>query len=122
MIREEKTRTKIKQLVILSRTGGKLDPRKIVLIAKKLKKRELALYYQDLLRARSEEKVFVTTAVSVPGTFSSRLSRAFPRHDVEFSEDPHILGGMKVSFGDFVFDGTLVTFLKLFERQYEQSS
>lgn len=121
MINEEKTRKKIQQLVILSRTGEKLDAAKIVLIAKGLKKRELVLYCRYLLRARNEEKVFVTTAVAVPGTFSSGLSRAFPHKDVEFYEDPRILGGMKVAFGDFVFDGTLLTFLKLFEREHENN-
>lgn len=118
---QNKKLKKIKHLVSLSSTEGKLDPRKILFIAKTLRRNELRLYHRYLLRKRKEEKVVVTTVTPLPKSLSLRIGKAFPKKDVLFRYDLKALGGMKVQFADFVFDATVRGYLAAIRKTYKQS-
>lgn len=114
-----KKQKEIAQLVRLSMTKGKLDPKKISFIAKKLSKRELVLYHRQLLRKREVEKAYITTATDVPDTVMSRLSKLFPGKDLVFLQDASILSGMKIQLGDLIFDASLLAYLDEMRRNRE---
>lgn len=114
-----KGNNKIVYLVALSLTSGKLDPEKIVRIAKTLTKRELAQYYKLLLKKREDEKAFVTTAVAVPADVAEKIAKLFPDKDVTFRSDSKLIAGLTVKVTDFVFDASLKRYLADVRKQYQ---
>ena len=117
-----KKQKKIARLVKLSITAGKLDPKKILVIAKTLAKRELTLYYRLLLLRREEEKAYVYTAIDVPEDIARRLTKLFSHKDLVFLKDAQILSGIKVKVGDIIFDTSLVAYLEEMSRQVVDSA
>lgn len=114
-----KRKKKIVHLVELSTTKGKLDPKKIKVIAKTLPKRELVSYYRSLIRKREEEKAYVYTSCDMPSNVLQRLKKLFSGKDVVFLQDPSVISGMKIQVGDLIFDASLATYLEEMRRKYE---
>lgn len=114
-----KGKNKIRYLVALSLSKGKLDAKKIRLIAKTLNRRELAVYYKMLLRKKEEERAYVTTAIDLPEDIAARIAKLFADKDVEFSKDSNIIAGLTVKVVDFVFDASLKNYLAQVKKQYE---
>lgn len=112
-------KNKIKYLLLLSLTGGKLDPEKIARIAKTLSRRELAAYYKMLLKMRAEEKAHVTTAVEIPEDVAEKIAKLFPDKDVTFLNDPKIIAGLTVKVTDFIFDASLKRYLADVKKEYQ---
>ena len=110
---------KIRHLVELSTTRGKLDPKKIAVITKTLTRAELVVYHRLLLRKREEEKAYVYTAIDVPIPVVARLKKVFSEKDLVFLKDARILSGMKVKVGDLIFDASLAAYLEEIRRKYE---
>lgn len=123
MIKGENTlsrkRDKIRYLVLLSLSKGKLDAKKIRFIAKTLTRRELLIYYRMLLRKREEEKAYVTTAIELPADIVGRVAKLFAGKDVVFTKDSHIIAGLSVKVVDFVFDASLKNYLVQVKKRYE---
>lgn len=112
-------KNKIRYLVVLSLSQGKLDPKKIGLIAKTLSKRELRAYYKMLVKVREDEKVHVSTAIDVSDDIVERIMKLFPNKEVSFSKDPSIIAGLTVKVVDFVFDASLKGYLTEIKKQYQ---
>ena len=114
-----KIQKKIKQLVKLSLTSGKLDGVKIAFIAKTLSKKELGLYVHVLLKNRQKEKIEVTTAIDVPKNIQSKIEALFVNKDVFFLKDPSIVAGISVVLSDFIFQANIQSYLTEMKKQYE---
>lgn len=113
-------RRKVRKLIALSLTEGRLDPKKIALVSQMLTKRaELLYYYQLLLAVREKEKVVVTTAIAVPTFIAKRFTGLFAGRDVLFRKDPSILAGLAIQFSDFVFDASLKHYFAQIRKQHE---
>lgn len=117
-----KQKKKMQQKLKLSMTNGRLDPRKIELIAKKMDRRELSEYYRLLVAKRAEEKVVITSAIQLPGTVAFELRKLFTDKEVFFETDPKIIAGLKVRFSDLLFNASLKDYLHIIKQQYTLNS
>ncbi|MBI2036569.1 hypothetical protein HYT17_02990 [Candidatus Microgenomates bacterium] len=110
---------KIKNLVLLSQTKGKLDGSKILTIAKTLGRKELALYYRMLYQKRHEEKVVVKTAIAAPGSLILRVRKIFAGQDIIFPKEPSLIAGLCVQFADFIFDASFQGYFSSIRKSYD---
>lgn len=114
------TQKKIKHLVLLSQTTGKLDGDKILFIAKKLNRKELVLYYKMLYKKRRQEKVIIKTAIDVPKSLVLRLKKLFSFKDIFFEKDSSQIAGFNAQIDDFIFDASLRGYFSRLRKSYDQ--
>ncbi|GEM_PF-4459697 len=114
------TQKKIKNLILLSCTKGKLDGEKILLIAKKLNRKELVLYHKVLCKKRQGEKVIIKTAIDAPRSLIARVKNIFPTKDIFFLKDPSQIAGFNVQIDDFIFDASFQGYFSRLRKSYDQ--
>ncbi len=108
----------IKQLVDLSKTGGKLDWKKIKKIAVRLSRSELKNYLLLLKIAREKEKMLVETPLGSMWTknnLAAFFKKNFKDREIIFAQNKELLGGIRVTFDNNVFDMSINGLLKRLE-------
>ena len=117
-----KIKKKIRTLIKLSFTAGKLDPSKIELIAKSITKSELSMYYKRLVKIREKEKVIIYSPIDLPAAVFDSLKKLFDGKDIFFKEDKSLIAGLAVKFDDFLFQANIKQQLESIEREYQNLS
>lgn len=85
----------IKILALKSYTGEKLDSKKVKIIAKKLTRKELKEYINQLKKLEEKKNVIVTVPKNFPET-KKKFQKMFPENNIVIEEDPELVLGIRI--------------------------
>lgn len=97
----------LKNLIVKSKTKGKLDGGKILKIAHFLKRGEFKEYLFLLRRERLSEKIIVETPTAIDQLSLSDMKKKFPALDILVKINKDLIAGMRFTLKDSIIDATL---------------
>lgn len=103
---------KVRKLVELSFTNGKINDKIAQYILKNLSKKELKEYVKILKYKVEANRVMISSASVLNSSEKVEMTKLFSDYSVEFKEDTQIGGGMKVTIGDTIIDLSVKNYIQ----------
>ena len=102
----------IKKLVLASYTHGDLDEKKVIKIAKILKKGDLKLYIKALKANEMQNTVIVSTTLDKTKELKNHLSDVFKDKKIIVEYDKSLIAGVKIQDFDNIYELNLKNKIK----------
>ena len=85
----------------------------------------LTLLQACLLKRRRQQTLFIESAIDLGNndlsTLQKSLAKNYRIHDVNYSKDADLLGGMRLRINDWIVDSTLQTQIRLLSERIARS-
>ncbi len=93
-------KNKLKNLVELSYTNGKLDQEIVETIATRLSRQELKQYINLLKQEENKKQIFVTVPRELDSQDQKKIQLIFPDKQITYIIDPSMISGIKIVEND----------------------
>jgi len=103
---------KIKQIAVASYTNGKLDPKKVTVIANTLTRKELKAYIKELKNIERKKRVTVVSPSPLEPAEKKIIAEKFSGKQIEYKEDLSLMAGVKIIDNDIIYDLNLKNILE----------